>query len=215
MRQIMAVTEQQVHEACDRLDARGIEPKYEEIRGELGATGSFSTIKKYLKTWTPRHAPPVPNPPPDLVRESSLALMSLWRAAMREASAAFEAERARLKDEIAQLEAAVEHQDADLETAEQRYLASEQAAADLQAVRQQLETRLIAAENAAAEVRGKLAAYEHMGNALPSRPPEDPGLGTNASPATSAKRVLKAGRTAASLSAVYARASDGNDEKRR
>jgi len=105
-------TEAEVHVACDTLNARGEEPKYDKIRQELGNKGSWSTIKRFRDTWLAREAevPPVPEALTSYVAAISKAI---WHEAYPAAAATFGEERRRQRGEIEDLRAAESHAEAD------------------------------------------------------------------------------------------------------
>ncbi len=50
----IGVSEYQVFQAADQLEAEGVHPSVDSVRVELGNTGSRTTINKYLKEWRAR-----------------------------------------------------------------------------------------------------------------------------------------------------------------
>lgn len=67
----MAITQAQIFEVADRLDAEGVNPTLVAVRKALGS-GSFSTLSEAMRVWRERRARRLPsssNPIPELVRE--------------------------------------------------------------------------------------------------------------------------------------------------
>lgn len=134
------VTEAEVHHACDTIDARGEEPKYEAIREILGGRGSWSTIKKYRSTWLAREdeVPPVP----EAVHAHLKAIgAAVWRTAYPAAAATFAEQHRTHALEVTELAEALERAEA---------VIGEKAAASAGSARtiDELRARLAAAETA-------------------------------------------------------------------
>ncbi|BAU89064.1 MULTISPECIES: DNA-binding protein [Methylobacteriaceae] len=137
------ITEAEVHHACDVLDGRGEEPKYEAIRAELGNRGSWSTIKRYRQSWIAREqeVPPVPE---ELNAHVTAVATAVWRTAYPLASGTFGDERQAAAAEIGELTAALAHVEAELAARDVALAQLTERAADL-------ERRLAAAEAARQE----------------------------------------------------------------
>lgn len=142
----MAITEQQVIVAAERIQARGDRPTNERIRSELGE-GSYSTINKFMKAWRSEQleqtsAPVASEAPssgdsgvPDEIageaqRLADALVSRVWQVSQTENFLQIEAERSALQseswkiqqerrrhdDEISQLEAALERTEREYET---------------------------------------------------------------------------------------------------
>lgn len=82
------LTEKDVHDAADALNAEGEAPTYRAVRRKL-KRGSFSDIRDGLKTWHPKDKPETPvMPAPSAVSELALTMSNeLWLAALTRAEA--------------------------------------------------------------------------------------------------------------------------------
>lgn len=132
------ITEAEVHHACDCLNLRGEEPKYEAIRAELGNRGSWSTIKRYRQSWIAKEqeVPPVPDA---LHAHVAAEATAVWRCAYPLAAASFGEERRAAAAEIAELTTALENTVTDRD-------AQAAAVAALTAAGDELRARLAATE---------------------------------------------------------------------
>lgn len=125
----MAITEQQVIKAAERISERGERPTNPRIRAELGE-GSYSTINKYMQDWrAAQQEPEAPEPEPEAPKEPEVpetitaqahqAAVALVTAAWRESDArhaeAVEAERHALQAEFDKLRAERQRHDAEIE----------------------------------------------------------------------------------------------------
>lgn len=141
----MAITEQQVIAAAERIQARGDRPTNERIRSELGE-GSYSTINKHMKAWRSEQAdapvvatganaePASDGGVPDEIageagRLADALVARVWqlsetenqlrigaeRSALQSEVWKIQQERERHDDEIAQLEAALERTEREYE----------------------------------------------------------------------------------------------------
>ena len=141
------ITEAEAYLACDVLDGRGEEPKYEAFRAELGNRGSWTTIKRFRQSWIAREqeVPPVPE---ELTAHVTAVACAVWRTAYPLASGTFGDERRAAAAEIAELTAALAHVEANLAARDVALAQLTERAADL-------EHRLAAAET----TRQEEAAY--------------------------------------------------------
>jgi len=83
------ITEKEVHDAMDALNAAGTEPSYRKVRKELGDRGSFSDLKGYIRSWHPKDRPETPLLPlPDAISAAALELgQQIWSVALQKAEA--------------------------------------------------------------------------------------------------------------------------------
>ena len=107
---IMALSEQQIHEAADEIAASGERPTLAAVRAKLGG-GSFTTIGEALKTWreaqTEDHALAQVELPEPVQERLEAATAALWQAAVAEAERRLLAERQALTEAQAEAECAV------------------------------------------------------------------------------------------------------------
>ena len=154
-----AITNEQIHQAADALDADGVRPTLAAVRKRLGG-GSFTTISAAMADWRAgreRHAALAPAPDDLLDRAAALAA-EIWAAANTTADARL----AGLREELA-----VEREALHIRAAEAAGLA-DQLATDLDAqtaARQaadtlvdQLRSALAVAEQAEAVARARADA---------------------------------------------------------
>lgn len=125
----MAITEQQVIKAAERIAERGERPTNPRIRAELGE-GSYSTINKYMATWrAAQQEPEAPEPEPELPKEPEVPeaitaqaqklaeqlVLAAWRESDTRHAEAVEAERHALQSEFDKLRAERQRHDAEIE----------------------------------------------------------------------------------------------------
>lgn len=183
----MAITEQQVIKAAERIAERGERPTNPRIRAELGE-GSYSTINKYMAAWrAAQQEPEAPEPEPEApqapeVPETIMAqaqqlagqlVTAAWRESDAKHAEAVEAERHALQSEFDKLRAERAGHDAEiqelndalarLEQQGEEAVAQEQA--QTEGVRQELE----AVRRQHADTREELAAVAATGKASRER----------------------------------------------
>lgn len=166
----MALTQEEVWAAADKLVAAGIPPSLRLIRESLG-TGSFATLGPLLVAWRQRqaiHASPIAEPVPAAVEQRmEQACMEVWRAAMAAADARLDAERYALSEARAASEAAASESaevadqlSAELEQARNRMAEQDRLLADATSRANELQLRLAAETARAEEVSRQLQKAE-------------------------------------------------------
>lgn len=184
----MAITEQQVIRAAERLTERGERPTNARIRAELGGEGSYSTINKYMQQWREAQAPEPepelsepeprePEVPEELTAKAYKLAGELVTAAWRESDVrhakAIEAERRALAAEYEKLElervkygAEIDDLDAALVRLEQQ---GEEAVATEQVKAEALREELAKVREQHAATREELARIEAREQAAQER----------------------------------------------
>lgn len=91
----MALTVQQIHAAASAIDASGQKPTLAGIRAKLGS-GSYSTISAALQTWErkPTEEMEVDDAPQEVIDAVEIFGKTIWAAAVKHASKAFDDQRA-------------------------------------------------------------------------------------------------------------------------
>ncbi|HEU4322206.1 MAG TPA: DNA-binding protein [Roseiflexaceae bacterium] len=146
------VTQEAVNKAAEELVAAGQTPTLTTVQERTG--GSYTTVKRYLDIWQAQRkaAPPVVEPPPEVLAEAQRLASSLWQVAaaqadQRVAEIRAEAERAVEEARAGQheAEAAIGRLERELEDA-----AEAQAAAEglVEGLRTEVEVAQRAAETA-------------------------------------------------------------------
>lgn len=104
----MAITEQQIFEIADQLDAEGLSPTLAMVRKRLGG-GSFTTISEAMTAWKARKAAkqvPHREPAPQVVLDKLTAVAAeIWAAALEAANTRLAAEREALAQAKNEMEA--------------------------------------------------------------------------------------------------------------
>jgi chromosome segregation ATPase len=148
----MPLTQQQVFDAANELNAAGQKPTLAAVRRALGS-GSFTTISEGLRAWREQqlaqHKPVLHEPPPDLLERLSELGAQLWTQALAHAQGTLAAERQTLAQAREQLEQdkaeateLAESLQLELETLQSDHKQQVRAAATLQAEVAQCRTEL-------------------------------------------------------------------------
>ncbi|NOG32933.1 hypothetical protein HLB35_16245 [Halomonas sp. TBZ9] len=183
----MAITEQQVIKAAERIAERGERPTNPRIRAELGE-GSYSTINKYMAAWrASQQEPEAPKPEPEAPKEPEVPetitaqahklaeqlVTAAWRESDAKHAEAIEAERHALQAEFDKLKAERQRHDAeieDLELALERLeQQGEEAVAHEQAKAEEVRRELAEVWQQHASTREELAAVKAREQAAQER----------------------------------------------
>lgn len=162
------VTEQEVHQACERIDEAGNKTTAERVRQELGGRGSYTTIRKHILSWEKDlSTADVPAQPGAFAQTVAESAARLWIVAYRCASIVAaeactkleaeavkaEADRQELGEFNAMLESELESAQMKIEALSARLADAEQKNADFDAALRECKAKNIV-------LRGQLDVHE-------------------------------------------------------
>ena len=79
------ITEQDIFDACEKLESKKVEITIKSIRDEIGS-GSFSTISKYMEKWkSAKQGSPLPQVPEPVLKVAQ----NFWNTVYRHAEVQF------------------------------------------------------------------------------------------------------------------------------
>jgi chromosome segregation ATPase len=158
------VTREQVFEAAARLKARGASITNQRVRDELGETGSYTTISRYLDEWRAADAAKDHETLPEIPEAAEQAMLGAIREVWRVAAAGAQREITDVKEAAERRIQEIQNQHGEAH-AEVARLEKDAAAADdeiqtLKIRSGQLDKDLAAARAVEAELRERVAAEE-------------------------------------------------------
>lgn len=167
------VTREQVFEAAARLKARGASITNQRVRDELGETGSYTTISRYLDEWRAADAAKDHETLPEIPEAAEQAMLGAIREVWRVAAAGAQREITDVKEATERRiqEIQTQHGEAHAEVArlEKEATAADDEIQTLKIRSGQLDKDLAAARAVEAELRERVAAEETRSRELEAK----------------------------------------------